>query len=331
MRAFVILRTLVLQVSTAAATLHGAVDTYLGSWTDPVRERTVPYRVYHPVDLAAPAPVVIFSHGLGGSRDGAEYLGQAWAGAGYVAVFLQHPGSDDAVWRGEGLRPAQMMEALRRAAADPANAVHRPLDVTFAIDQLDVVNREPGPLRGHLDLERIAVAGHSFGAYTALAVAGLRLGPGAGRMTLADPRVACAIVLSAPQPRPGQDLEAHYGGIRTPLFVMTGTADTSPLDAGRAPEDRQLVFEHAREAERVLVVFQDGDHMVFSGRRRGAALPSDAPMQAMIVKGSLAFLAQHLRGDVASAAYLRDGGYAGDLGALAARYAYALPGEQARP
>jgi predicted dienelactone hydrolase len=45
------------------------------------------------------APVVLFSHGLGGSRTGSVFLGEHWAARGYVAVFLQHPGSDDSIWK----------------------------------------------------------------------------------------------------------------------------------------------------------------------------------------------------------------------------------------
>ena len=41
------------------------------------------------------APVVLFSHGLGGSREGYGYLGSYWAAHGYVAVHLQHIGSDE--------------------------------------------------------------------------------------------------------------------------------------------------------------------------------------------------------------------------------------------
>src|SRR5215469_14506023 len=61
--------------------------------TVPAPEGSVPVRIYLPVN-STPAPVILFSHGLGGSRNGNTFLGQHWAGRGYVAVFLQHPGSD---------------------------------------------------------------------------------------------------------------------------------------------------------------------------------------------------------------------------------------------
>ena len=71
-------------------------------------------RVYLPTNTT-PAPVVLFSHGLGGSRAGSAFLGEHWAARGYLAVFLQHPGSDESVWKNEPL--AERMQAMNQAAS----------------------------------------------------------------------------------------------------------------------------------------------------------------------------------------------------------------------
>ena len=76
------------------------------------RSRDIPVRVYLPAN-GKPEPVVLFSHGLGGSRAGSKFLGEHWAARGYVAVFVQHPGSDDAVWKEAA--PEERMAALRKA------------------------------------------------------------------------------------------------------------------------------------------------------------------------------------------------------------------------
>jgi predicted dienelactone hydrolase len=55
---------------------------------DTKRDRDIPVRVYLPQATQA-APVVLFSHGLGGSREGSRYLGKHWAARDYVAVFLK--------------------------------------------------------------------------------------------------------------------------------------------------------------------------------------------------------------------------------------------------
>ena len=143
-------------------------ETASYEWQDKARQREVPVKLYFPKSGDGPFPVIIFSHGLGGSRDGYEYLGRQWASHGYVSVHLQHKGSDTAVWKGQ----AKPMEAMRQSLKDLRNSINRPLDVRFAIDQMEKMNRDKGPLHGRLDLNIIGMAGHSFGAWTTLAVIG---------------------------------------------------------------------------------------------------------------------------------------------------------------
>jgi len=116
------------------------------------------------------APVVLFSHGLGGNREGSAFLGKHWAMRGYVAVFLQHPGSDDSVWK--DLPVAQRMAALKQAAG-LKEFLWRVQDVSAVLDQLDVWNKDSAhSLAGRLDLKHVGMSGHSFGAVTTRAVSG---------------------------------------------------------------------------------------------------------------------------------------------------------------
>ena len=173
-----------------------AVDVVRYDWLDQKRERKVPVKIYFPKTGDGPFPVVIFSHGLGGSREGYEYLGRHWASHGYVSVHVQHLGSDNAVW--ENAAPGEAMENMRKSAANLQNATNRPLDVSFAIDQMEKMNREDGPLKKRLDLGRIGVAGHSFGAFTTLAIAGETfVAPGGKEASMGDARVKAAIPMSS--------------------------------------------------------------------------------------------------------------------------------------
>jgi dienelactone hydrolase len=281
-----------------------SVEAVRYDWLDAKRDREVPVKIYLPKTGTGPFPVIIFSHGLGGTREGYEYLGQHWASHGYVSVHLQHPGSDDGAWRGAAV--ADKMGAMRRAAADPRNAINRPLDVSFAIDQLEKLNKEESPLRKRLDLERIGVAGHSFGAYTTLAVAGQRFLPGGGKGTsLADPRVKAAIPMSAPVSANKRRLDDVYAQIKIPCLHMTGTLDSSPIGDTK-PEERRLPFDHSEGSDQYLITFKDGDHMIFSGRGRLLANAKDEQFQKLICASSTAFWDAYLRGDSAAKAWLRD-------------------------
>ncbi len=140
-----------------------------GTVSDTQRTREIPVRVYLP-DVKGPAPVILFSHGLGGSRENSPFLGQHWARRGYVAVFMQHAGSDDHVWKDEV--PAHRISAMQDAA-NVKNFLLRVKDVPAVVDALTTWNgTKDHPLNGKLDLAHIGMSGHSFGAATTQGVSG---------------------------------------------------------------------------------------------------------------------------------------------------------------
>ncbi len=287
------------------------VETITYDWLDAKRERPVPVRVYYPKTGEGSVPVIVFSHGLGGSRDGYAYLGRHWASHGYVSVHLQHKGSDTDVWRGK----ANPMKAMRETAVDPRNAIARTRDVRFAIDRLEQMNRETPPLRGRLDLARVGMAGHSFGAHTTLAVAGQTYTPLLGKPKTADPRVKAAIPMSSPVPARTIGLDAVYQHIRIPCFHMTGTLDSSVIRE-TDPKQRRIPFDHTRGADQYLVTFEGGDHMVFSGhRRRFGDGVKDPLFHNLIRRSTTAFWDAYLKGDAKAMAWLADGGFETLLGA----------------
>ena len=77
-------------------------------------------------------PLVVFSHGLGGSRRGYRYLGEHFASHGVASLHLQHVGSDRQLWGGN---PLAMLGRLQTAAQD-GEAMARVQDLRFALDML---------------------------------------------------------------------------------------------------------------------------------------------------------------------------------------------------
>ena len=242
-----------------------AVDIAYDHWTDHGREREIPVKIYRP-DADAPTPVVIFSHGLGGGIEAAGYLGEHLASWGILAVHIQHPGSDREIWRGVTGR-ANVITALRDAVRDPQVTINRHLDVPFVINEIE---RRRGALNA--DPARLGIAGHSFGAHTVLAAAGRRyLLDNQPPMSFKDERVDAGVLLSSPAPGDRvspADYAKVYGAIDIPLLHMTGTEDDSPVNPALRPEDRQIPFRQIDSADQYLVVFDGGDHAVFSGRAR---------------------------------------------------------------
>lgn len=270
---------------------------------DAARQREIPVRVYLP-DAAAAAPVVLWSHGLGGSRDNSAYLGNHWSARGYVVVFLQHAGSDESVWR--GVPPAERMQAMQQAAS-AKNAVLRCGDVKAVLDQLTTWNTTTEhALHGRVDLEHVGMCGHSFGAVTTQAVSGQAI-PLQGRKFL-DARIDAALPMSPSKPKAG-DVQRAFAQVAIPWLLMTGTADTSPIgDLDVA--DRLAVYPALPTTiDRYELVLHEAEHSVFGER----ALPGERGQRnpnhhRVILALSTAFWDTHLKGEAAARAWLHGDG-----------------------
>ena len=286
-----------------------AVDEFLGAWRDPARDRVIPYKVYAPraVAVAVAVPVVVVSHGVGGSREGLSYLGRHWASHGYLAVHLQHAGSDEEVLR--GLAGAAAMRALQKAAADPRAAADRPLDVRFAVDRILADGVGHGAFAYRADPGRLAVAGHSFGAFTALAAAGVTFATPRGKLNLGDPRLKAAIALSAPAMR-NQTAES-FATVAIPTLHMTGTDDDGVVTDTDVSE-RRNAYDRITAAPRHLVVLDGADHMTFGGRTTDGA--GDERHLALIRATTTAFLDAYVLHDAVAVTWLVEGLVAGDDG-----------------
>lgn len=253
-------------------------------------ERMLPLRVYLPNDKK-PAPVVLFSHGLGGSRDNNPYLGNHWAKRGYVVVFIQHPGSDENVWKATS--PPQRMSALRQAAS-AQNLILRAKDVSSVIDALTSWNAEKNhALQDRLDLKKIGMSGHSFGAVTTQAVAGQKMGRGGSPFL--ESRISAAVMMSPSSPVFGEPAMA-FGSIKIPCLLMTGTLDTSPVGNASA-EDRLKVFPCLKLAPAWQVVFDKATHMSFGDHDLKGNPGEGNRYHKAILAITTAFWDAELRGD----------------------------------
>ncbi len=266
---------------------------------DSSRERTVPVKVYLSA-AAAPQPVVVFSHGLGGSRENSPYLGEHWAGQGYVAVFVQHPGSDESVWRDAA--PGDRMAALRGAIGLEA-ALARYRDIPFVLDRLEEWNAAEGhALKGRLDLARIGLCGHSFGAVTTQALMGQRFPL---NRSFHDPRID-AFFLMSPSASRGLPSARAFGHIGAPVLCMTGTEDDSPVQPEVTPESRREVYAALPAGNKYQLVFDGAGHFAFSdvGLHDARRRPHHHPAIQLI---STRFWDAYLKGAPGAEAWLKSG------------------------
>ncbi|KAA2256912.1 chlorophyllase [Solihabitans fulvus] len=191
------------------------------------------------VRVSAPAtgdnlPVIVFSHGFGSSLDGYAPLVDFWAANGFVVIQPTHLDS----------------RTLNVTPEDPRYPEiwrFRVQDLTLVLDQLDRLEAAVPGLAGRLDRDRIATAGHSWGAQTASMLLGARVldADGVPGKDLSDPRIRAGVLLAVPGTG-GADLTPFaaehfsfmspgFAEMTTPALVIAGDKDQSALSV-RGPE-----------------------------------------------------------------------------------------------
>ena len=247
-------------------------DTIDLDWADAARSRLVPARLYLPTTHNANVPdtamattgklpLVVFSHGIGGSRDGYSYLGSYFAAQGFASLHVQHVGSDRQLWFGN---PLGLLFRLTSAAQE-SEALARVKDVGFALDQL-----LSGPYASLLDAGRITAAGHSYGANTTLLLAGAQVELQGRAVSLRDPRISSAIVISAPPFYGLGSPQKILSGIAIPTLHITATDDDIEIPGYQSGvSDRVALYQATAggtQSRKMLAVFKQGSHSMFTDR-----------------------------------------------------------------
>ncbi|WP_030674429.1 alpha/beta hydrolase family protein [Streptomyces sp. NRRL B-1347] len=190
------------------------------------------------VSVSAPAtggdlPVIVFSHGFGWSMNGYAPLADFWAAHGFVVVRPTHLDS----------------RTLGLPAEDPRTPRiwrYRVEDLKRVIDGLDALEAAVPGLAGRIDRDRVAVAGHSWGAQTASALLGARVldSNGVRGDDLSDPRVKAGVLLALTGL--GDSLtpfalehfpfmKPSFGAMSAPALIVAGDNDRSHLST-RGPD-----------------------------------------------------------------------------------------------
>ncbi len=174
-------------------------------------------------------PLIVWSHGRSGTRTAYVMLCEGLAARGYVVVAPEHPG--------DGL-----LDWLTGAAVDDAtNERQRVDDVQHVLDRLLGGDTNAGLGLGSipsLDPSRVTVAGHSYGAFTAFALAATES---------ERPRICGAAGLeSLTRTIPGEVLRR----IPVPLLMVTGAADdVTPPATDADPAFAALVGHDVRRVD----------------------------------------------------------------------------------
>ncbi|MGF1541277.1 MAG: alpha/beta hydrolase [Pleurocapsa sp.] len=130
---------------------------------DNSRDRRFSLDLYLPQpQTSEPLPLIVISHGLGSDRTTFDYLAKHLAAHGFAVAVPEHPGSD-------ANQIQSLLTGLDDNVTPPEEFIDRPLDISFLLDRLET------DYGRQIDVHNVGIIGQSFGAYTALALAGAKL------------------------------------------------------------------------------------------------------------------------------------------------------------
>lgn len=279
---------------------HRVVNHEVSDWdVSPGEQMAVFAQVPEPTP-PGDVPVVVFSHGLGGSHRGYGGLGAHLASHGAAVLHPQ--------FRDSRSRPGSVKEraAIRPFLFDPADWSSRLARIRAVLGSLADQCRIPIRLQP----EGVVLAGHSYGAFVTQLLLGVRLsGIGAEIDTTAHPAV-CGGILLSPQGSGDRGLTASsWDDVTKPVLVVTATHDHGARGEGLGW--RREPFDRARSDLKHLAVVRGGDHHLGGIPMPGDDWPSRGGGQAWkaevrnaVAAVTLAFMAW-IRGERDAGEWLR--------------------------
>jgi predicted dienelactone hydrolase len=246
-------------------------------------------------DAPGPFPVIVFSHGALSSKDLYNRVADHWATHGYATILPTHLDSESLGYSFKNPLPRDAVFFGRIG------------DMTFILDNLDTIAAKAG-LAGRFDTTRMAVAGHSFGGWIALILAGLpvRMPDGTSK-SFRDPRIKAMVAYNGIGPMDQIAAEA-WADVKVPVFAASGTNDPGATGDGilRPWRWRIGAYDLAGAAEKYAVSITLGDHY-YGGLicREGAGGRPDPEGLSYVNGASTAFLDAYLKDDGAARTFLR--------------------------
>ncbi len=286
---------------------------------DSRRNKDLPIRILVPKS-GGPFPLIVFSHGAGGSGKNYFPLTEFWATHGYVVIQPTHNDSI-ALRRERGEQaPSSARELVEEYRFNYDDWINRVDDIKLVLDSVGDLSKGLPQLKNKIDSKRIGVGGHSYGAFTTQMIGGVTLDiPNQPKgQSFADNRPRALLLLS-PQGKSQNGLtESSWKSLTRPTMSMTGSNDAGVM--GQLASWREDPYTYSPPPDKYLVWLDGAFHMSFTG---ALAQPSAAqgPRRPLISRlaqrtdqkavfdyvkiASIAFWDAYLKDDTKARAYLK--------------------------
>jgi len=297
-------------------------------------ECTIRFPIRNSNDQAKPAdttfPLIIFSHGMGGSRTAFADLSEFWASHGYIVVHPTHSDSVELQKRANPDSPRSFLTNPRdyTKKVEPAD---RLADVKFLLDNLSAIEAIDPRLRsgdrGLISRDKIAMAGHSAGAMTTQLAIGVQVRGARGlaegetlrqRMqvrSVGDDRIDLGLIISGQGTTSRMFTDESWLKVPVPTLTITGSEDASRA-SDETPQSRRHPFEkspgQAKGGQPAYLLWLEGaTHGSYQGKSLTRVLgEGDVPNLDTIARATkvttLAMLDAYLKDDEQARAVLED-------------------------
>ena len=220
------------------------------SMNNPGRDRDIELSVFYP-DAAQVFPLVLFSHGNWSNKDSYDRVINHWVSHGYVVIAPNHLDCCGAV--------SGIFNSVRYGQLGLID--ERMADLVYLLDHLDQLEQQVPAIKGKIDRQNIAAAGHSFGGFSAQQFGGAgTFDPDQDKYIFyRDKRIKAIVAISPPGPMFDVITENSWVELDKPMLLTTGTWDSN---AQFWPDWQlhRMSFDSARPGQNYALVTQGADH-----------------------------------------------------------------------
>lgn len=213
-------------------------------------ERALEINLYFPAD-GDKFPLLLFSHGNWSDRHSYDRIIEHWVSHGYVVVAADHADCCSPV--------TGILNSVRYG--EYGLIEQRVLDLRRLLREIDSLERQQAEFAGKADTHRVAMTGHSFGAFSAQQFGGAAaLNPDTNTYVAeADPAIRAIVALNPPGPMFDTITAESWTKLNTPTLVSTGTWDIQP---GFWPDWNMhlMSYENSLPGNKYALVIQGADH-----------------------------------------------------------------------